>query len=32
MVMSLSAHRVKEHYNWETSQLVLENEGRVNPR
>ena len=32
MVMSLSSHRVKEHYNWETNQLDLENEGRVNPR
>ena len=32
MVMSLSSHRVKEHYNWDTNQLVIENEGRVNPR
>lgn len=32
MVMSLSSHRVKEHYNWETNQLDLENEGRVNAR
>lgn len=28
----LSSHRVKEHYNWETNQLDLENEGRVNAR